>query len=428
MSFESFITAQNFLLWSGFAVAFIMGAVVCKTNFCTMGAVSDWVNIGDTGRWRAWLLAMAVAIAGVVLLEAIGLARPDDAFPPYRGGDLLWLENIIGGIMFGIGMTLAGGCSNKNLVRLGGGNIKSFFVLATIGVVAYFMLNPFPGSDQTLMSLLFYDWIRPAAANIGAAQDLGTVLATATTTTSTTTSITTTRLIIGGILVAAMLLYIFSAAQHRSATDNILGGTVVGVAVVIAWYITSNIILVQDGEAYTLRDYVQQWDFLVEDAALVPPADSRPLSAQSYTFINPMGQILGYTAAGFERSLLTFGAMAALGVIAGALFWSLISKSFRIEWFASFGDFVNHLIGGALMGFGGVLALGCTIGQAVTGISTLAIGSFITLLAIMFGCAMTLKVQLYKMVYEEASLFSAFITGLADLKLLPAAARRHDAV
>ena len=126
--------------------------------------------------------------------------------------------------------------------------------------------------------------------------------------------------------------------------------------------------------------------------------------------------------------MLTFGLLAALGVVAGSFFWSIVSKSFRIEWFASLGDFVNHFIGAILMGFGGTLALGCTIGQGITGVSTLALGSFMTLIAIIFGSAMTMKIQLYKMVYDDASFFSSLVTGLADLKLLPSSLRKHDPV
>ena len=94
-----------------------------------------------------------------------------------------------------------------------------------------------------------------------------------------------------------------------------------------------------------------------------------------------------------------------------------------------YGDFITHLVGATLMGFGGVLALGCTIGQAVTGISTLALGSFITFFAIVLGSALTMKVQYYKMVYEdEANFFSALVASLADLHLLPNGLRKLDKV
>ncbi|MDJ0880669.1 MAG: YeeE/YedE thiosulfate transporter family protein, partial [Gammaproteobacteria bacterium] len=173
MLFESFISAQSLLLWSAFILAFILGAVVNKTNFCTMGAVSDMVNMGDYARFRAWLLAISIAIVGVVILEGMGQISLDTTFPPYRETQIIWLENILGGLLFGIGMTLASGCGNKTLVRVGGGNIKSLVVFGIIGLVAFYMNNPFPGSDKTLYSELFYSWVSPAAINLDSLSDLG---------------------------------------------------------------------------------------------------------------------------------------------------------------------------------------------------------------------------------------------------------------
>ena len=392
MNFDSFAQAQSAFLWLTFGIAFILGAVVNKTNFCTMGAVSDWVNIGDTGRMRAWLLAIAVAMLGVVMLEYFGKVSLDGAYPPYRGAQFIWAENLLGGLLFGIGMTFASGCGNKSLIRIGGGNIKSIFVVLIIGVIAYFMTNPFPGSDKTLFTVLFFDWLRPLAVNLSGHQDLGTLIAGAD-------QAVKARLIIGGALGLAILAWVFKSADFRSSRDNILGGLVVGLAVLAAWYVTSHVMVKVDGDTHTLVEYVQQWDFLASSDA-GKPADSRPLSAQSFTFINPMGQTLGYAASGFKHDLLTFGVMALLGVIAGSLVWSLLSRSFRIEWFASGKDFVNHVFGAVLMGFGGVLALGCTIGQGITGVSTLALGSFITLFAIIAGSALTMKIQYMLMMRE----------------------------
>jgi len=421
MSFDNFVSAESYFIWGGFVIALIMGAVVNKTNFCTMGAVSDWVNMGDKGRFRAWLLAIAVALLGVVVLEYLGMVNATNAFPPYRGGQLIWAENLMGGLLFGIGMTLASGCGNKTLIRIGGGNLKSVMVLLVIGVIAYFMVNPFPGSDQTLFSVLFYPWIRPLAIDTGVAQDLGTLVAGSE-------SAVSARLAIGLVLAAAVLFFVFKSEDFRKSFDNILGGLVVGLAVLGAWYLTSNVLIDADGEILSLSGYYEQWDMLA-DSEEGKPAAGASLSPQSYTFINPMGQTLGYAASGFSSALLTFGIMALLGVMAGSFLWSLINRNFRIEWFASVGDFVNHLVGAILMGFGGVLAMGCTIGQGITGISTLAVGSFITFIAIVLGSALTMKVQYYKMVYEdEASVFSALVTGMADLHLLPNSMRKHEAI
>ncbi|MBI5461857.1 MAG: YeeE/YedE family protein [Gammaproteobacteria bacterium] len=421
MVFDNFAAAQSAMLWGTFALAVVLGAVANKTNFCTMGAISDWVNMGDTGRLRAWLFAIAVAMLGVVALEYLGKVDVGDSYPPYRAGQLVWAENLLGGLLFGIGMTLASGCGNKSLVRIGGGNFKSVLVVAVIAVIAYFMVNPLPGSDQTLFTVLFYGWMRPLAIDLGASQDLGTLIAGSD-------NALATRLVIGAVLGAALLVLVFASSDFRSRSDNILGGLVVGLVVLGAWYLTSNVVIDLDGEPYTLKSYAQQWDFLA-DSPEGQPADTRPLSAQSFTFINPMGQTLGYAAQGFQPTFLTFGVMSLFGVVLGSFLWALASRRFRFEWFASFRDFLNHLVGAVLMGLGGVLAMGCTIGQAITGTSTLAVGSFIAFGGIVLGSALTMKVQYYRMVYEgEASFLATLITALVDFRLLPKGLRRLEAV
>ena len=293
-------------------------------------------------------------------------------------------------------------------------------MLLVIAVIAYFMINPFPGSDKTLYSTLFYSWTNPTAVALTTNQDLGSMLFG--------DNAATGRMVAGGVIGGLLLVWAFKSAEFRTRFDNLLGGLVVGLAVLAAWYVTSNITVNADGEMMALQAYVQDWD-LYAPADAVRPAAAGPLASQSFTFINPMGQTLGYVAGGFDRTLLTFGIMALAGVIVGSLLWALISRSFRIEWFASGRDFINHFIGAILMGFGGVLAMGCTIGQGITGFSTLALGSIFTFVAIVFGSAVTMKVQYYKMVYEaDATFFKSFITALVDLKLLPAGMRKLEAV
>ena len=421
MVFENFTAAQTFLLSAGFIIAFVLGLVANKTHFCTMGAVSDWVNMSHTGRLRAWGLAIAIALLGVITLESLGLINLNTTYPPYRNGQLIWAENLLGGILFGIGMTIAGGCGNKCLVRLGAGNLKSVFVFLIIAIISYYMLNPFPGSDQTLYSLLFYPWIKPLAIEVGNSQDLGTLIAGEA-------NAVTTRLIIGLILGASLIAWAFTSKDFRSSRDFALGGLGVGLCVLVAWYVTSKIGVNVDGEVYPLTQYYSEWDMLA-DSELSKPALGAALSAQSFTFINPMGQAFGYALNSFDKTLLTFGIMACFGVAAGSLVWALITRSFKWEWFASKQDVVNHVIGAILMGFGGVLAMGCTIGQGITGVSTLALGSFIALAGLIFGSALTMKVQFYRMMYEEEASFSkAFITGLVDLHLLPESLRKLDKV
>jgi len=419
MVFESFAESLSFFLWSTFIISVIMGAVVNKTNFCTMGAVSDMVNMGDYSRFRAWLLAIAVATIGVSVLEYMGMVNATDAFPPYRGTSLIYVENILGGILFGIGMTFASGCGNKTLIRIGGGNIKSILVFIVIALIAYYMTTPFPNSDKTLYSVLFYDWVNPLAISLNSNQDLGALISSDNT--------QTMRLILGLVVATGMLFYIFKAADFRSSKDNILGGLVIGLIILIAWYTSSNIAITADDTSYSLTDYYAEWDMLAESDE-GKPATGRTLSSQSFTFINPIGQTYGYIKDSFDPALLTFGLISVFGVILGSLLWSLVSRSFRFEWFVDLKDFLNHFIGAILMGFGGVLGLGCTIGQGITGMSTLALGSILTFISIIFGSALTMKIQYYKLVYEdEASFGKAFVTALVDMKLLPSSMRRFDA-
>jgi len=225
-----------------------------------------------------------------------------------------------------------------------------------------------------------------------------------------------------------MLFYIFKAADFRSSKDNILAGIAIGLIILTAWYTSSNIGVSAEDTDYSLGEYYAEWDMLAESDE-GKPATGRALNSQSFTFINPIGQTYGYVKDEFDPALLTFGLISVFGVILGSLLWSLISRSFRIEWFVDLKDFLNHFVGAILMGFGGVLALGCTIGQGITGMSTLALGSILTFISIVFGSAMTMKIQYYKLCYEdEATFVKAFITALVDMKLLPASMRKLDAI
>ena len=127
------------VVWGGFALAFVFGAVANRTNFCTMGAVSDIVNMGHWGRMRMWLLTIAVALVGTNLLQYAGLI--DVSKSVYQRPTLNWLSLGLGGLLFGVGMTMAAGCANKNLVRLGAGSVRSLVVLTFMAISAYMTLK-----------------------------------------------------------------------------------------------------------------------------------------------------------------------------------------------------------------------------------------------------------------------------------------------
>lgn len=389
-----------------FAVAAVMGAVISRTNFCTMGGVSDWVNLNDFGRLGSWFLAMAVAAVSLVLLETLSAVDISQHRPPYRSQTFAWIRYIVGGAMFGVGMTLAGGCVSKNLVRLGGGSLKSLVTLLIAAIFAYLM------TKTAFYEVMFYNWMHPLAVEFGTfgleSQDIGSFI-------HHFLPLGSPELIrIVLVIAAAVLVWRFIAKTRgfRNNAANIAAGLVIGFSVVAGWYLTA-------GPAGMVWAEAAEW------------ADNPPVGvgAQSFTFVNPLGEFISLLLELDNVAVLTtVGMLAALGLVAGSIADSLISGQFRISWFASLGDFASNSIGGMLMGIGGVLALGCTVGQGITGMATLAMGSVITVISIIFASAVTLKTQFYKLIYEDASVADALISGLVDLRMLPESMRKLEAL
>ena len=392
------------LMFYVFILGLILGFVVNKTNFCTMGAVSDWVNIGDTARFKSWMLAASIAILGVTVLEHFNYFNASDSRIPYRDSVFFWPRYIIGGLLFGIGMTFASGCGNKVLIRIGGGNIKSIIVLLIAGVMAYLMTR------TDLYGLAFHSWMRPISPDLASYgvddQSLPTILMSLFSITENDNF----RFGLGILTAFLMMYFIFRSGDFKNF-DNILSGITVGLVVVFAWLLTGGDIGEEWIEANNFMDTPQPG-----------------VGVQSFTFINPMSETLVFVGNSLDKFYITFGVSALLSVILGSFLYSVISNNFRVEWFVSKQDFVRHVVGGILIGIGGVLSLGCTIGQGVTGVSTLAVGSFITLISIVIGASITMKIEYYKAVYDESSFIDQLSASLADLKMLPDKLRRLDKI
>ena len=158
--------------------------------------------------------------------------------------------------------------------------------------------------------------------------------------------------------------------------------------------------------------------------------DQRPyaLGAQSLTFVAPAAHFWQYLSQGGAPLYLTIGIMWLAGSLCGSLCVSLVLRQWRLEWFRDWRDFASHVAGGLLMGSGGVLAMGCTVGQGISGLSVLACGSLLATTAIVFGAALTMKVQYYGLIYEEASMLECALTALVEMRVLPAGWRRLEAL
>ena len=359
----------------GFGLAIVFGAVANKTNFCTMGAVSDWVNMGLKGRFGAWVLAMGIAIAGAQILELTGLVDVGSSI--YRTTNFGLGGYIIGGLLFGIGMTLGGGCGQRTLVRVGTGNLKSLVVLLILAISAYMTL-------RGLLAVVRVAAIEPMTIDLSeqgmADQGLATVLGGWFGFEASHA----VRWALGLVIAALLILWALKQEAVRESRDNLIAGVVIGVIITLAWVVTG----------------------------LIGMDDFDPVPVEAMSFIAPTGNTLSYLMT-YTGSTINFGIAVVFGVIFGSFLYALFSRTFAIETFSDRSDMINHLTGGLLMGFGGVLALGCTVGQSISGISTLALGSFIAAFSIVVGSALTMRVQYHRM--DDMGYFKALGTGLADV-------------
>ncbi len=352
------------IIWLAFALAFAFGALAQKTSFCTMGAVTDILVMGNWNRMRMWLLAIGVAVLGAGALHAAGLIDLDKSI--YRGTSLNWLSCLVGGGCFGIGMVLASGCGSKTLIRIGGGNLKSLVVFIVLGLVAYMTM-------RGVLGVFRVGVLDKVALSLPGGQDLPALLSAAGL--EAKTAFTLAVLGVGGGLCAFCL-----GKREFLSADNLLGGIGVGLAIVAAWYVSGHLgYLAEDPE--TLQE------------AFVATNSGR---MEAFSFVAPSAYALELLMLWSDSSRhMTFGIASVLGVIGGAAAAALLTGSFRWEGFAGVDDIARHLIGAALMGFGGVTAMGCTVGQGISGISTLALGSFITFLAIVGGAALTIRIEYF---------------------------------
>jgi uncharacterized membrane protein YedE/YeeE len=346
-----------------FALAFIFGAVGNKTRFCTMGAVSDWVNMGNLSRMRMWLLAIAVALLGSSALHLAGVVDLSKSI--YPGPNFTWLSYLVGGFLFGVGMTLGSGCGSKTLIRIGGGSLKSLVVYVFLGIAAYMTL-------RGVLGALRVGVLEKATIALQPGQDLPSLLGLS-------------RIMLALIVAGALLAFVYASREFRAARDYTLGGVVTGLVVVGGWYVSGHL------------------GHLAEDPNTLQEAFVATNSGrmESFSFVSPLAYTLEYLMLWTDKSkIITYGIASAAGVIAGSAAYALASKTFRWEGFRDAEDTALHVIGGLLMGFGGITALGCTIGQAITGFSTLALGSIITFAAIVAGSAVTMKWQYWRLMRQ----------------------------
>jgi hypothetical protein len=350
---------------AAFALGVVFGAIIHRTNFCTMGSVADIVGFGNWTRVRMWALAIAVAVVGTTALAAAGLIEPADSF--YTTKRFTPLAYVVGGLIFGFGMVLAGGCGSKALVRAGAGSLKGLVVICVLGLVAYISL-------RGVLGVLRVNVLEPVGFELATTQDLPALLGGAGA------SLGAVRLAVAAAVAVALLVFVLR--DRKAITGEVLlGGIGVGAVIVAVWFVSGHL------------GHVAEHPQTLEEAYL--RTNSGRMEALS--FVAPVAWTLDYLMFFSDTSkVVTLGVATVFGVPAGAALHALLTGRFRWEGFRDTEDTANHLVGGALMGFGGVTAMGCTIGQGLSGVSMLSLGSFITLAAIIAGAVAGLRYQSWR--------------------------------
>lgn len=344
--------------YGGLLIGVVFGFIVQRTNFCTMGSISDIMNFGDYRRFRSWLLATAVAILGATAIEMSGVA--DLAGSIYLTPNLNWLGNIVGGLLFGYGMVFAGGCTSRNLIRAGGGDLRSLVVIIVVGIFAYMTIGGLLGP----LRVMIFDPVTVNLADYGIeTQRIGDILAMVTG-----LEAGNVRIGVLAVILIALLGYIFKDKDFRASPVHITAGVGIGLCATAGWMLTG---LAQD-------------DF----------ADV-PVALASLTYVRPSGDTLDYLMRFTAYAVPSFAVVTTLGALLGGFLGAVSQRKFHIATFANSSDTIRNLFGAALMGIGGVVALGCTVGQAVTGASTMALGSYITFAFIIIGGVIGMKYMEY---------------------------------
>ncbi|QOZ75911.1 YeeE/YedE family protein [Bradyrhizobium sp. CCBAU 53351] len=334
------------VILAGLGIGLVYGAVGLLSGFCLMSSMRGWLAEGDGRLVRTYALAIAVAIAASQFLAGNGMV--DLGKTIYLQPSFSVPVLFIGGLLFGYGMVLSNGCGSRALVLLGRGNLRSFVVVVVLAIAAQMTLKGLIAPArialvQASQTTVNANSLPSLLATLGLTETLSRALATVT-------------------IVVALMLFAFAHPAFRRSPGQIVAGIIVGLLVAGGWYVTG----------------------------CLGADDFNPIPVTSLTFIAPIADSLQYAmlSTGLTPN---FGIATVAGVFVGSLMTALATGRFKLEGYSSPRHMLRSGTGAALMGIGGVMAFGCSIGQGLTGVSTLALGSFVAIAGILLGTAAGLR-------------------------------------
>ena len=317
-------------------IGLVYGMVAQKTQFCFSGSIKDYILNKSTRRSASVITAMITAIVSSQLLST--LYAIDFTQTIYLQTDINYITIILGSVLFGVGMMMADGCSSRHLVKFSQGDLHSLVTILFISIFAYMTSK---GIFSSLFSLL---------------QDNALLISLSDFIPNKPVSI---------VLVLILLLIVLQRVVPK--LKNLLScvdGLTVGLLIGLSWFVTG----------------------------VIGFDEFEPMTLEALSFVFPSGKALEYLMF-FSGSTLSFSISVIFGILTGGFVMSLFNKKYRFGCAAAQNDnkLKNSIIGGSLMGVGGILSMGCTIGQGLSGISTLAFSSFLAIGSIALSAYFTAK-------------------------------------
>lgn len=353
----------SYLSWV-LALSIVFGLAAQFSRFCLIGALSSYRQSRDGRRLAVYLAAIGVAILATTLIQAVSGIDLDSTRPVYRSPDFAWGRYLIGGFVFGVGMVLARGCPVRSLVKVTQGNLQALLAVIVMALAAYAMTR------TPLYASAFLPWVGHLSTNLEAFgirhQDLASILGGG-------------RNLYLTLALAISALLLFASWRWLPLRANWLGwlgALSIGIVVGLAFWVTGGSL----GQA-------------ASDAAEMMNNPQQGLGLQSFTFSAPMGDVIYFLQHPTTFAVITFGVVAVVGLLLGSLISTLVRREFQWSIPHSWQEWTRTIIGALMVGIGSVLAMGCTVGHGLSGISTLALGSFMALAAIMAGAWLTLRIE-----------------------------------
>ena len=335
------MNAENlWLLSGGLVTGLIFGSIVQRQRFCMVAAIGNLVLMRDWRHAHAFLAAFAVAIAGTQWLETSALVPVAES--AYRQARFDWLGTTVGGLIFGFGATLAGGCAARLLVRSAECSLGAWIALLAFSITAAITQFGALAEAREYLAKLSAISINTGDSSLAVLLNIAPGIA-------------------GALLAVLCVTWLVIAGRGTHDRRLIIGGAAIGALVVIAWWVTGNL----------ARD----------EFTHIPPS--------ALNISGPLARITQVLVSGNSFGI-GFGISFVLGTVLGAMISAFFTGTLR--WQIPEARYIPYyLAGGAMMGFGAILAGGCNIGQGLSGVSTLSIGSLSAAGAIFAGAVLGVK-------------------------------------